>query len=304
MHSHEHPYEHGSTMSNDASGKNLVLAFFLNLFFCVIEAVGGLLTNSVAILSDALHDLGDSFSLGIAWYFQKVSVRKPDQTYTYGYRRFTLLSALINSVILLTGSVFVLTESIRRLFEPAQTDAKGMLLLAILGVLVNGFAVIRLRKGGSLNEKVVSLHMLEDVLGWLAVLAGSLVMLLVDLPVIDPILSLGISLFILYNVLKNLRSAFRVLLQGKPDTVDEAAIRRQLLDLPQVITLHDLHIWSLDSEYMVLSVHLVVPDGIKKEEQQTLRTMAHSYLKKQGIHHATIEIESNSEECEWCESFN
>jgi len=295
-HSQDHSHDH-----SHAAGKNIAAAFFLNLIFCIVEFIGGLLTNSIAILSDALHDLGDSFSLGLAWYLQKVSKRKPDQKYTYGYKRFTILSALINSVILLTGSSFVLYEVVQRMFHPAQTNAKGMLLLAIFGVLVNGLAVLRLRRGSSLNERVVSLHMLEDVLGWIAVLIGSIIMILFDLPVIDPILSAGISIYILFNVYRNLRSAMRIILQGKPGTVDELNIRQSLLKLPKVLNLHDLHIWSLDSEYMVLTVHLVVEDGIKKEEQQALRTAAHRILKELNIQHSTIEIENTSEVCEWCD---
>lgn len=294
LHGHSHDHSH-------TAGKNIAAAFLLNLLFCIIEFAGGLLTNSIAILSDALHDLGDSFSLGLAWYLQKVSARKSDNKYTYGYKRFTILSALINSVILLTGSIFVLFISIRRILEPADTDAKGMFLLAILGVLVNGAAVLRLRKGGSLNERVVSLHMLEDVLGWIAVLIGSIIMIFADLPVIDPILSVCISFYVLYNVYRNLRSALRIILQGKPSGIDEEKIRQSLLNLTKVTNLHDLHIWTLDSKYMVLTVHLVVEDSIKKEEQQALRAAAHELLKNLEIQHSTIEIENASEPCEWCD---
>lgn len=298
-HDHHHSHIHDATGSGS---KNIALAFFLNLFFCVIELVGGLLTNSVAILSDALHDLGDSVSLGMAWYFQKVSNRKPDEKYTYGYKRFSILSALLNSLILLSGSAIVLYESINRLFEPVQSDAKGMLLLAVLGVMVNGFAALRLRKGGSLNERVVSLHLLEDVLGWVAVLIASIVMIFTDWSILDPILSIGISCFMLYNVYQNLRKAFRVILQGKPDEVDETDLRESLLSLSPVLDLHDLHIWTMDSEYLVLTVHLVLPDSVTENERQALRAAAHKVLKSKGIEHATIEMESTSENCEWCES--
>lgn len=299
--SHDHHHSHIHDSSGTGS-KNIALAFFLNLFFCAIELVGGLLTNSVAILSDALHDLGDSVSLGMAWYFQKVSNRKPDEKYTYGYKRFSILSALLNSLILLSGSAIVLYESINRLFEPAQSNAKGMLLLAVLGVLVNGFAALRLRKGGSLNERAVSLHLLEDVLGWIAVLIASVVMIFTDWSILDPILSIGISCYMLYNVYQNLRKAFRVILQGKPDNVDEADLRESLLGLSPVRTLHDLHIWTMDSEYLVLTVHLVLPDSITENERQALRAAAHKVLKSKGIQHATIEMETLSENCEWCES--
>jgi cobalt-zinc-cadmium efflux system protein len=291
---------HGHVHSHD-SGQNIAVAFFLNLFFCIIELIGGLFTNSIAILSDALHDFGDSISLGMAWYFQKIAKRKPDARYTYGYKRFSTLSALMNSLILLTGSGIVLFESVQRIFEPAKTNAQGMFVLAILGVAVNGAAVFRLRKGSSLNERVVSLHMLEDVLGWVAVLIASAVMMFVNVPVLDPLLSIGISFYILYNVYHNLRSVFRVILQGKPAEVDEKVIRESLLGLPNVLEIHDLHIWTLDSEYMVLTVHLVVDSSIEKKEQQALRAAAHQMLKEKNIQHATIEIESALEACEWCE---
>jgi len=240
--------------------------------------------------------------LGMAWYFQKVSRRKPDGKYTYGYKRFSILSALLNSLILLSGSGIFLYVSITRLFNPVHSDAKGMLLLAVMGVLVNGFAALRLRKGGSLNERVVSLHLLEDVLGWMAVLIASIVMIFTDLSILDPILSIGISCFILYNVYHNLRKAFRVILQGKPDEVNEADLRESLLNLKPVQFVHDLHIWTMDSEYQVLTVHLVLPDATTENERQALRAAAHELLKTKGIQHTTIEMESASENCEWCES--
>lgn len=299
--SHNHNHNHNHSHDHSHGSGNLLTAFILNFSFCIIELVGGLLTNSVAILSDALHDFGDSLSIGLALYLQKVSKRKPDSKYTYGYKRFTILSALINSVVLLTGSIIIITESIKRMMNPSQPDAKGMLILAIIGVIVNGAAFIRLRRSKSLNERVVSLHMMEDVLGWVAVLIGSVIMIFVEVPVLDSILSIAISFYIIYNVYNNLRKALRVLLQGKPSEIDEESIKDALLKLPKVKSLHDLHIWSMDSEYMVLTVHLVVEDNTQKEEQQALRSAAHDILKEMDIQHSTIEIENNSENCEWCE---
>ena len=195
MHAHNH--NHGN---NDV--KNIKTAFFLNFAFTIIEFIGGVLTNSMAILSDAVHDLGDCITLGFSWYFQKVSKKPRTQDFTYGYKRFSLLGAVINSVILLVGSVVILINAVPRLFNPQQPDVKGMLLLAVLGVVINSIALFRLRKGSSINEKVVSLHMLEDVLGWVAVLIGAGVMYFVDAPIIDPILSIAIALFILVNVFR------------------------------------------------------------------------------------------------------
>jgi len=291
---HEHDHSHGA-------GKNLAWAFLLNISFCVIELIGGLFTNSIAILSDALHDFGDSISLGLAWYFQRISKRKPDTRYTYGYKRFSTMSALVNCLVLLTGSGFILYESVKRILDPVEPNAHVMFVLAIVGVLVNGAAIVRLKKGHSLNEKVVSLHLLEDVLGWVAVLIGSVVMIFVDVPVLDPVLSIGISFYVLYNVYNNLKSVFRVILQGKPSDVNEEEIRESLLALPNVKSIHDLHIWTMDSEYMVLTVHLVVENSAPKNELQALRTAAHQLLKNMDVQHSTIEIEFVAETCEWCE---
>lgn len=292
---HQHDHHHQSK-------KNLALAFFINLAFSIIEVIGGILTNSVAILSDALHDFGDAVSLGLAWYFQKVSEKKPNTRYTYGYKRYATLSALITVVILLTGSSIVLYESIGRLFHPVQTDAAGMIMLAVLGIAVNGYAMLRLRKGKSMNERAVSLHMLEDVLGWFAVLLGSILMYFFDVPIIDPILSIGVSLFMLTQVFQTLKRIFRVFMQGKPDEVQMDRLSALLKSQPGVVDVHDFHLWTMDNDLMVSSVHLVVAENTTKEMQQNLRFAAHQVLKENGVQHATIEIEFESEACEWCES--
>jgi cobalt-zinc-cadmium efflux system protein len=277
------------------------MAFFLNVSFCIIELVGGLLTNSIAIMSDALHDFGDSVALGLAWIFQRIAGRKPTAQYTYGYKRFSLLSAIINSMILLAGSMFVLYESVQRILSPAETNAQGMLLLAIFGIAANGAAILRLKKGKSVNERVVSLHLMEDVLGWIAVLVVSIVMLFIHMPVLDPLLSVGISVYILYNVYRNLKIIFHVILQGSPANVDEKRIAEKLQSLPGVTDIHDLHIWTMDSEYHVLTVHLVLNKPQSIAAQQQIRATAHLLLKEMNIQHSTIEIEYANERCEWCE---
>ncbi|MDR1403708.1 MAG: cation diffusion facilitator family transporter, partial [Tannerellaceae bacterium] len=214
-HTHNHTHSHGE----DSAG-NIRIAFFMNLFFAIIELIGGLFTNSVAILSDALHDFGDSISLGIAWYLQKFSEKRRDKYYSYGYKRFSLLGALFISIILLIGSIFVIEECIKRLAEPQIPNAQGMFALAIFGIAINGVAVLRLKKGSSINERAVSLHMMEDVLGWIAVFIVSFVMMFVDMPILDPLLSIGISIWILTNIYKNLRDTFHILLQQVPQNVD------------------------------------------------------------------------------------
>ena len=295
MHAHQHHHHDHHYGHTDV--KNIRAAFFLNLSFTIIELVGGLITNSVAILSDAVHDLGDSFSLGLSWYFQKVAKRPRTKEYTYGYKRFSLLGAVINSVILLVGSILILTHAIPRLFNPQHPDVKGMLLLAVLGVIINGMAVLRLRKGSSINERVVSLHLLEDVLGWLAVLVGAGIMYFVDAPFIDPLLSILISLYILYNVYRNIRQSLRIILQGSPSHLDMEEVKRSLLEIGEVQDVHDLHAWSVDGEYNVMTVHVVLRSALPMEKQHRLKLDIRDKLLSMGVQHCTIEFEVADEEC-------
>lgn len=289
MHNHTH---------HNHDVKNIRIAFFLNLFFTVIEIVGGILTNSVAILSDVVHDLGDSFSLGLSWYFQKIAKRPRTKNYTYGYKRFSLMGAVINSLILTVGSVLILMNAIPRLFNPQQPDVKGMLLVAVLGVVVNGVAMLKLRKGHSLNEKVVLLHLFEDVLGWLAVLLGAGVMYFVDVPFIDPLLSIAISVFILFNVYRNIRQSLRIILQGSPDLINIDEIEKTVTMLENVRNVHDLHVWSVDGEYNVLTIHVVLSVPLSMAELHNLKADIRKILFSLNIQHSTIEFETFDEECE------
>ncbi|MDX9748434.1 MAG: cation diffusion facilitator family transporter [Paludibacter sp.] len=289
-------HHHHSTPDHPVSGtKNIRFAFFLNLGFTLIEIAGGLLTNSVAILSDALHDFGDSISLGLAWYFQKLSVKGSNEKYSYGYKRFSLIGALANSLILVIGSIFILSETIPRLLNPQPANEVGMFWLAILGILVNGAAVIRLKKGTSLNEKVVSLHLLEDVLGWAAILVGSVLMYFFNLPFIDPLLSIMISIYILSNVAQSIREGMRILLQATPDDIRLQDIRQRLLNHPLIEDVHDLHVWSADGSYHVMTMHVV----LKKDTTgiPELKTEIRTILKEEKIEHATIEFENSEEAC-------
>lgn len=279
------------------TAQNLSLAFWINTAFAVLELVGGLYTNSVAILSDALHDFGDSLSLGLSWYFHNKSRKKRDATFSYGYRRFSLLGAFISGGVLLIGSSFVVVESVERLLSPAQPDAGGMMVLAVIGVVVNGAAMLRLRRGSSVSEKVVSLHFLEDVLGWVAVLVGSIVMYFTDLPILDPILSIGIAVYILINVFRNFGEVFRILLQGIPDAISEDTIRTHILDVPGVCNVHDLHTWTLDGHDHILTLHVVVKAGTSLAEAEQIKSAVRSCLHHLHVHHSTVEIESENINC-------
>lgn len=277
--------------------RHISLAFFLNLVFTIIEIIGGLITNSIAIISDALHDLGDTISLAVAWYLQKVSNRPRDKHYTYGYKRFSLLGAMFISVMLIVGAVFILRESIERLLSPDEVNAKGMMYLAVLGIIVNGIAVLRLRKGTTMNEKAVYLHMLEDVLGWIAVLIVSIVMIFVNAPILDPLLSIGITAWVLFNVYKNLKKTFRILLQEVPPGIDYEEVKNTISRIEGIISVHDLHIWSLDGINNILTMHAVLPAGTPSGKHTELKKEIRETCEQLNIQHATIEFENEGEEC-------
>ncbi len=293
-HDHQHGHSHAHAHENDG---NIGVAFFLNLSFTLIELAGGLFTNSIAILSDAVHDFGDSLSLGLAWYFQKLSKKGSTKQYTYGYKRFSLLGAIINSVVLVVGSIYILAESVPRLFAPQETNAAGMLILAVVGIAINGAAALRTHKAESINERVVSLHLLEDVLGWAAVLVGSIIMYFTGFTIIDPILSVVIACFVLFNVFKNIKEVLPILLQGTPAEIDSEHIVTELNELPQIGGVHDLHIWSLDEAYNVLTVHVALAEALPTASLVALKRSIRSILDEEGIQHATIEFESPDEDC-------
>lgn len=288
-------HHHHSGHNHGRSTGNIRLAFFLNLFFSIIEIIGGIYTNSVAILSDAIHDLGDSISLAVSWYLQKKSTKGRDEYYSYGYKRFSVLGAVIISMVLLLSSFFILRESFSRLIQPQEADAEGMLYFAILGIVINGFAAYRMKSGDSLNEKAVTLHLLEDVLGWVAVLIASIVMMFVSVPILDPLLSIGITLWVLYNVYNNLKSAFKVLLQEVPQNIDTNTMLEQIHRLPHIVGLHDFHLWSLDGQKNIMTIHIVTDLNIKPEQvlllKGSIKSIAHSFC----VAHVTIEFETMEE---------
>ncbi|MFG6116573.1 cation diffusion facilitator family transporter [Halobacillus sp. MO56] len=289
MSHHHHHHDHTTG--------NIKVAFFLNFTFTIIEIIGGIMTNSMAILSDALHDLGDSLSLGLAWFLQNFSKKGKTKNFSFGYKRFSLLAALINSIVLIVGSVFILTEAIPRLLNPEQPDAGGMIILAILGIIVNGAAVFRLRGGESMNSKVMTWHLLEDVLGWAAVLLVSIVMFFTDLPILDPIASIGITIFILYNVVKNLFKTMRLFLEGVPENIDYHDIIEKMNQLPNVESTHHTHLWSLDGEHHAFSTHIVVPKGATKDQVCTIKEQVKEIIEPIHLDHITIEIEYEDERC-------
>ena len=292
--SHSHQNHHHN---NGANEKNIRLAFFMNFGFALIEVVGGYFTNSIAIMADALHDLGDSITLAVSWRLEKLAQRTGDDKYSYGYKRFSLLSALIGAMILIFGAGFVIFESIKRIRNPQPSNANGMFLLALLGIGVNGIAAFRTRKGKNLNSRIIFWHLLEDALGWAAILGVSVILFFWDIQVLDPILSILVSVFILFNVLKNLQRTIRLFLQGVPADVDVKKIEQEILTDENVEGIHHTHLWSLDGEHHVLTTHVILCTDTKKDDIRRIKEKIRKISRQYALAHTTIEFEYVEGDC-------
>jgi cobalt-zinc-cadmium efflux system protein len=289
---HGHDHHH-----HDHATGNLLVAFLLNLSFTVIEIAGGLWTNSVAILSDAVHDAGDCLALGLAWYLQRLAARRADALFTYGYRRWSALGALITGVVLITGLSFIVWESAQRLRAPQEVRAPGVVALAVIGVLFNGAAAWRLSRGTSLNEQMARWHLLEDTFGWVAVLIGGIAMTIWKLPILDPLLAMLIAAIVLWNVVWNLRKVGHIFLQGAPAGFDAKDFDRQLKELPLVNGAHHTHTWTLDGERHVFSTHLVMSAAATRDDIVAVKQRVHELLRGHRFEHITVEVELAGERC-------
>lgn len=272
---------------------NILVAFVLNLSFSIFELFGGLFTNSISIISDAIHDFGDALSIGIAYFLEKKSTREPDENYTYGYTRYSILGAFITTMILIIGSTLVIVGSINRFFHPEPVNYTGMLIFAIFGVIVNGLAAYKTHGGDSLNQKSVNLHMLEDVLGWVAVLFGAILMQFTDISMIDPIISLVIASFIAIHAFGNFKSILDLFLEKTPHDISISELKEHFQKIPSVQDVHHLHVWSIDGEHNYATMHVVTKQKSTGELKHLLREEA----KEHHIGHITIEFENPGEKC-------
>lgn len=272
----------------------ILVAFLLNLVFSAIELIGGFLTNSVAIISDSVHDFGDAVSIGVSFFLERKSHQQPDEKYTYGYLRFSVLGGLITTLILIMGSILVIAGSVVRMLHPMVVNYDGMIILAVIGVILNFAAAYITREGNSINQKSVNLHMLEDVLGWVVVLVGAILMRFTNFSIIDPLMSIGVAVFILIEALRNLRSIMDLFLVKKPDHIDIKSLRGQLRQLPGIIDVHHIHVWSLDGSHNYSTMHLKTNTKDYAKLKQAVRLL----LEQNQIQHSTIEIETPSEHCE------
>ncbi len=272
--------------------KNILIAFILNLFFSVFEFFGSIFTGSVAIISDALHDLGDAASIGISYFLEKKSKTKPDKKYTYGYAGYSVLGSLITTSILLFGSGAVIYNAVLKLINPSEINYNGMLIFAVIGVIVNFIAALVTKDGDSLNQKAVNLHMLEDVLGWIVVLIGAVVMKFTDFKIIDPVMSIAVAIFILINALSNMKEILSLFFEKVPENINVEELEEHILGIEGVLGLHHIHIWSIDGQRIFATMHIVT-----NQNGEEMKKKVRSELSEHGISHATLELEKENENC-------
>ena len=281
--------QYGGNMKTE---KNIFFAFILNLAFSIFEFVGGIFTGSIAIVSDAIHDIGDSISIGTAFFLERKAKKQPDATHTYGYARYSVLGSTITTLILLIGSLAVIYNAVQKLITPTDIHYDRMILFAIIGVLVNFGAAFLTREGDSLNQKAVNLHMLEDVLGWGVVLIGAIVMRFTDFRIIDPLMSIGVALFILIAAVKNLKAVIDIFLEKTPHGISVEEIKEHLHEVDGVLNVHHIHIWTMDGQNHYATLHIV-----SNENPHEIKHHIRDELKEHGICHATIELETEGEPC-------
>lgn len=272
--------------------KNILIAFLLNLSFSVFELVGGLFTGSVAILSDSVHDIGDAVSIGAAFFLERKSKQQPNERYTYGYAGYSVIGSVLTTLILLIGSLTVIYHAVLRILHPTEINYGGMILFAIVGACVNLVAAFFTRSGDSLNQKAVNLHMLEDVLGWIVVLIGAIIMHFTDFYLIDPLMSIGVALFILLSALKNLKESLSLFLEKTPDGICVNELREHIEAIDGVLDVHHIHVWSIDGCNNYATMH-VVANG----HGSAIKSKIRDELREHGIGHVTIELEDEDEHC-------
>ncbi len=274
------------------SEKNIFIAFVLNLSFAIFEFIGGIFTGSVAIMSDAVHDIGDATSIGFSYFLERKSKRQPDNIYTYGYARYSVLGGVVTTFILLFGSAAVIVNAVKRIINPAEINYDGMIIFGIIGVAVNFLAAYFTHGDGSVNQKAVKLHMLEDVLGWIVVLAGAVVMRFTDFYLLDPIMSIGVAIFILVNAVKNLKTVLDIFLEKVPNNISVEEIKEHICKIDGIADAHHIHLRSLDGQNVYATMHIVT-DG----DPHIIKEKVRKELIEHGITHSTLELENTHEHC-------
>ena len=266
------------------------LAFLLNLSFAIVEFIAGGIFGSSAVLADSVHDFGDAIAIGISAFLESISNRKEDSHYTLGYKRFSLLGAMVTAVILMTGSGMVILENMVKLFHPQPVNDEGLLWLGIIAISVNVLASLVIRKGQTKNESILSLHFLEDTLGWLAVILMAIVLRFTDWYILDPLLSLAISFFILSKAIPRFWSTLKIFLDAVPEGVDIKQVKNDLEQLDNVASINQLNLWTMDGLEKNAIVHVCLK---RMEDMEVSKTAIRHYLKDIGFHNITIEVDED-----------
>ena len=266
------------------------LAFFLNLSFAIVEFIAGGIFGSSAVLADSVHDFGDAIAIGISAFLETISNREEDSRYTLGYKRFSLLGALVTAVILMTGSAMVILENITKLFNPQPVNDEGILWLGIIAVTINVLASLVVRKGKTKNESILSLHFLEDTLGWIAVILMALILRFTDWYILDPLLSLVISFYILSKAIPRFWSTLKIFLDAVPEGVNIQKIETDLAELEHVASINQLNLWTMDGLEKNAIVHVCL-EHVKHMEvcKESIRNL----LKESGFQNITIEVDED-----------
>ena len=266
------------------------LAFFLNLSYAIVEFIAGRVFGSSAVLADSVHDLGDAIAIGVSAVLETISNREEDSQYTLGYKRFSLLGALITAVILMKGSVLVILENITKIFHPQPVNDEGILWLGIIAVTINVLASLVVRKGKTKNEFILSLHFLEDTLGWIAVILMAIILRFTDWYILDPLLSLVISFFILSKAIPRFWSTLKIFLDAVPEGVDIEQVKKDLEQLDHVASVNQLNLWTMDGLEKNAIVHVCLKEiGQMENCKESIRNL----LKDCGFQNITIEVDAD-----------
>ena len=266
------------------------LAFFLNLSYAIVEFIAGGIFGSSAVLADSVHDLGDAIAIGVSAFLETISNREEDSHYTLGYKRFSLLGASVTAVILMTGSVLVILENITKLFHPQPVNDEGILWLGIIAVSINVLASLVVRKRKTKNESILSLHFLEDTLGWVAVILMAIVLRFSDWYILDPLLSLVISIFILSKAIPRFWSTLKIFLDAVPEGVDIQQVKSDLEQLDHVASINQLNLWTMDGLEKNAIVHVCLK---KVEHMEVCKEAIRAMLKDYGFQNITIEVDAD-----------
>jgi len=266
------------------------LAFFLNLTYAIVEFIAGGVFSSNAVLADSVHDLGDAIAIGVSAFLETISNRQEDNRYTLGYKRFSLLGASVTAIILMTGSVLVILENVTKILNPQPVNDEGILWLGIIAVSINVLASLVVGKGKTKNESILSLHFLEDTLGWLAVILMAIVLRFTYWYILDPLLSLVISFFILTKALPRFWSALKIFLEAVPEGVEAGNLEKDLETLTNVKSVNQLSIWSMDGLENNAIIHLCLEDW---EQMTETKNQVRQLLEERGVQNITIEVDSS-----------